>query len=508
MLLSRQKNATVDNNAYAHTLFLPKTSFPLRRDPAKEEPLRKRTCEDLYHLQWKQEKRPLFVFHDGPPYANGDLHMGHALNKILKDIINRYHVSIGDRVHYLPGWDCHGLPIENKVLKNIGKDVHEVPPMTIRKEAEAYAKDQVSSQQEQFKQLGVMAGWSTDTTYRTLDHEYEIRQLTIFQEMVKRGMIYRHFRPVHYSPSSHSALAEAELEYKDNHVSHSVYVSFDLDLSRKDAMHTVLRNLVESQTRVQLLVWTTTPWTLTANMAIAVNPEMKYTVMQDQQHPDAGVVIFATSRRHHLQEILDSMGLDTVVAELNGSDISNAFYRPLFAQLSGSKDSFPILPSQHVTPETGTGLVHCAPAHGQEDYALFHSLGLIDTKSPSSLVCHVDNMGKFTPQVSEVLGKDAGSLLVEKEVLYAGGKVMIKLLGEMGVLRKTEKIQHRYPYDWKTDKPVIILATSQWFANLDAIKDDAIAALKDVQFYPPQCKSNHHLHPYLYTRRSPLYRVN
>ncbi|TCD67808.1 isoleucine-tRNA ligase [Steccherinum ochraceum] len=485
--LARLASTDASSKAFSKTLLLPKTQFPMRNDRSRDVSIQKRTTEDLYRWQSDNAKGPLFVFHDGPPYANGDLHIGHALNKVLKDIVNRYRVIIGDRVHYHPGWDCHGLPIENKVLKELGKDMHEVSPSEIRRAAEVYAKGQVQSQMDQFRQLGVMAQWSADTTYRTLDHGYEIRQLRVFQKMVERGLIYRHYRPVYYSPSSRSALAEAELEYKDNHVSHSVYVSFELDLHQD--MPPSLRKIVQSAFKVQLLVWTTTPWTLSANMGIAVNAEMTYTVLRSSEEPDSGLVVVATERLEALKEILESMKLDITVGEITGVDLAGASYRPLFAsKLPPETPSLRILPSGHVTSLSGTGLVHCAPAHGQEDYQLFHSLGFIPAGSSSSVVCHVDGSGCFTAEVTNAIGEMAGRSLIGKEVLEEGGKAMVALLKELGVLRKIQRIKHRYPYDWRTDKPVVTTATSQWFANLDAIKDDAIALLQNVQFVPEESR--------------------
>ncbi|KAI0826153.1 isoleucyl-tRNA synthetase [Irpex lacteus] len=486
------RNASTEanaKNAFSNTILLPRTRFALRNEPSKDEKIRDRTCEGLYRWQWENAKGPLFVFHDGPPYANGDLHMGHALNKILKDIINRYHVLLGRRVHYFPGWDCHGLPIENKVLKTLKKDVHEVSPGTIRAEADKYAREQVQSQKDQFSQLGIMSAWSPDTTYRTLDHEYEMRQLRVFQKMVEKGLIYRHHRPVHYSPSSRSALAEAELEYKDDHVSHSVYVSFDLDLSRHEGTSDALRDLTAKYPRIQLLVWTTTPWTLTANMGIAVNSEMTYAIATKKDHPEEGAFVFASDRQPYLQGILDEMGIDTVQCQIQGSDLVGASYRPIFSPLQPSSPSLPLLASSHVTPDSGTGLVHCAPAHGHEDYLVFRTLGLLNTSNPSSLLCHVDALGKFTEGVKDVVGEKAGEKLVGREVLGEGGKEMVGVLRELGVVRKVQRVKHRYPYDWKTDRPVLIMATSQWFANLDGIKDDAIHALEDVEFYPPQSRN-------------------
>ncbi|CDO75434.1 hypothetical protein BN946_scf184693.g3 [Trametes cinnabarina] len=434
--------------------------------------------------------------------------LGHALNKILKDIINRYHVSLGHEVNYMPGWDCHGLPIENKVLKELGVEINQLTPSQIRDEAEKFARNEVASQMEQFRQLGVMADWGSRTTYRTLDPEYELRQLDIFRTMVEKGLIYRQHRPVHYSPSSRSALAEAELVYNDKHVSHSVYVSFQLD-STSPHMSDTLRTLTAGREKVSLLVWTTTPWTLTANMAIAVNPEMRYRIVavKENSHdsPEGSeresIVIYAADREDALREIQGVLPSPAIpLGEVDGFELVGATYRPIFAPLHSSASSLPslpIIPSSHVTRDSGTGLVHCAPAHGAEDYVVMQSLGLIRTNSSTSselsvptlsasadLVCHVNGLGQFTEDIVEVVGKEAANRLVAKDVLDQGGREIVGLLTEIGAVRKVQRFKHRYPYDWKTDKPVIVLATSQWFANLDNIKEDAIAALQDVTFVP------------------------
>ncbi|KAI0701964.1 tRNA synthetases class I-domain-containing protein [Cytidiella melzeri] len=484
---SRTASTEASNKStFSDTLLLPTTRLVLRNAPHRDENIRLRTCEGLYKWQWNNAKGPLFVFHDGPPYANGDLHMGHALNKILKDIINRYQVLLGRRVHYVPGWDCHGLPIENKVLKELKKDIHEVSSAALRMEADKYAKDQAQSQMAQLKQLGIMSAWSPETTYRTLDHDYELRQLRIFQRMVEKGLIYRHHRPVHYSPSSRSALAEAELEYKDDHISHSIFVSFSLDTEIREGLSQALQELASQHRQIQLLVWTTTPWTLTANMGIAVNSDMAYTVMAKKDHPEDGVFVYASERQPAIQSVLDDLGLDTICGHIQGSDLVNASYRPIFAPLQPQCSSLPVIHSSHVTADSGTGIVHCAPAHGHDDYLAFRNLGLL--KSPSSLLCHVDGLGKFTSRVTEVMGQ-SGERFIGQEVLADGNRTMVNLLKELNVIQKVWRMKHRYPYDWKTDKPVIIMATSQWFANLDAIKDDAINALQDVQFFPPQSQN-------------------
>ncbi|KAF8999113.1 tRNA synthetases class I-domain-containing protein [Cyathus striatus] len=449
---TNNSTAPLDNKAFSKTLLLPKTSFPLWVDPVKsEERFQKLTSDSLYRWQWDNAKGPLFVFHDGPPYANGNLHMGHALNKILKDIINRFHVSLGHRVHYIPGWDCHGLPIENKALQELNKDALSIAPGTIRNAARETALREVESQKTQFRPFGIMADWdSTERTYRTLDHHYEMRQLRIFQKMVEHGMIYRHYRPVHYSPSSHSALAEAELEYKDDHVSHSVYVTFNLDKNATGG-HSTLHELA-SQNPVQLLVWTTTPWTLTANMGIAVNTELSYVAVRrtGEEDADKPILLIAKERLEPLKEIIGDV---EIVLELTGTDLS------------------------------GTGLVHCAPAHGAEDYNVFRTLGLISTSR--SMLCHVNDLGKFSSEVNIILGERAGANVVGKDVLTDGSRAIVDILKETENLVKIKRIKHKYPYDWKTKEPIIVTATSQWFANLDEIKDKALNALQDVAFYPP-----------------------
>ncbi|KAF9254893.1 isoleucyl-tRNA synthetase [Marasmius fiardii PR-910] len=470
----------LDSRSFSKTLQLPKTSFPLWSDPIKvEKPLRTRTSEELYRWQYSNAKGHLFVFHDGPPYANGDLHMGHALNKILKDIINRFHVLQGRKVHYVPGWDCHGLPIENKSLQELGKDSINASPNTIRKAAYSTATREIASQKVQFKEFGIMADWDSDSsTYRTLDHRYEMRQLQIFRKMVEKGLIYRHYRPVHYSPSSRSALAEAELVYKDDHVSHSVYVTFELDKRILGQRLHPLQGLEDSQ----LLVWTTTPWTLTANMGIAVNPDLTYAVLKI---PDGDQKFITVKDR--IEALNDILGPTEVIREFSGSDLVGLTYIPIFASSTGFQNQtpLPIISAGHVTADSGTGLVHCAPAHGAEDYHAFRSLGLIP--DASSIRCHVDGSGSFSAAVAEVIGDSTAKALVGQPVLEGGSRGVVELLKEMGKVVKVKRFKHRYPYDWKTDKPIIVTATSQWFANLDSIKDKALAALERVQFFPPIC---------------------
>ncbi|KAL1744261.1 tRNA synthetases class I-domain-containing protein [Schizophyllum fasciatum] len=456
--------AAQDNKAYSKTLLLPKTSFPLWIDPAKSEaPFREKTCDVLYRDQWENAQGPLFVLHDGPPYANGHLHMGHALNKILKDTITRYHVAQGRRVHYVPGWDCHGLPIENKALQEIKKDARSLAPYEVRRAARKTAYREIAQQKAEFRQFGVMADWmAEDGTYRTLDHKYEMRQLQIFKQMVDKGLIYRKYRPVYYSPSSRSALAEAELEYAPDHSSHSVYVSFELgDLPSDHSLASVKG--------AKLLVWTTTPWTLTANMAIVVNPDVTYAIVK---HVDTGdTFVIAQERIAALSVVVGKLDpLQTIP----GSELVGLQYKPLFPSAIPAME---IIPASYVTTDTGTGLVHCAPAHGAEDYAVWNAMA-----RDAKLICHVDADGKFNDETPH-------GDLVGKEVLQDGSESMVALLRGRGQLVKDQWIKHRYPYDWKTKKPVIVTATSQWFANLEDIKGRSISAVEDVSFVPAQSRN-------------------
>ncbi|KAJ7234625.1 isoleucyl-tRNA synthetase [Mycena haematopus] len=468
-LSGTRRSSTVDNHAFANSMLLPKTSFALRPNPTEiEARYRARTCTDLYKWQSKNLETPPFILHDGPPYANGDLHMGHAMNKILKDIINRFHVSRGRRVQYIPGWDCHGLPIENKALHELGEDSASLPPLAIRRAAHKTALREIDTQKEQFQRLGIMADWSNESTYRTIDHSYQMRQLRVFRDVVENGLIFRRYRPVHFSPSSRSALAEAELVYKDDHVSHSVFVVFEL---HTNAAVFRTHNLVGQS--IELLVWTTTPWTLTANMAIAVHPDLAYVVLRrvDTDVHELPLLVIAKDRLEALASII---GAADIVAEMQGAELVGTFYTPIFASLCTTVQPLKIIPARHVTAASGTGLVHCAPAHGAEDY--------------NAIVCHVGSAGEFTSQVTETVG-EAGNVLIGESVLEDGSRKVVELLKQVGALVKIQRIKHRYPYDWRTDKPIIVTATSQWFANLDDIKADALTALQDVSFFPPVSRS-------------------
>ncbi|CAK9784570.1 mitochondrial putative Isoleucyl-tRNA synthetase [Cutaneotrichosporon oleaginosum] len=464
---------------YSATLLLPKTDMPLRvkNPPATEDKFRHRTTDELYREQYASNEGPVFVLHDGPPYANGNLHMGHALNKILKDMINRYNVIRGRKVHYIPGWDCHGLPIEHKALAALGKSHTSLDPVSVRQEARKFALEAIDVQKAEMKQLGVMADWDNpDGVYRTLDHEYEIRQLKMLQMMVSKGFITHRLRPTYYSPSSRTALAEAELEYTDLK-STSVYVAFPV---AEDGMTPRLQEAfqkgkeISPEASLSLAIWTTTPWTLPANMGVSVHNEIVYAVVLDREKR---LLVVAEELLEPLQE---RFGKLDVVDRLEGKDLVGTKYRNLFH--TGDHSSLPtIFAADYVTPESGTGLVHSAPGHGHDDYDAFQAQNI----PMDDLRCPVDDEGHFTSEIVQWSGNEAFSALVGKYVLGAGAKLMIEQLKNSGVLLAEEKIEHRYPIDWRTKKPIIIRATPQWFCDVGTLKPSAVEAIENINFVPP-----------------------
>ena len=407
--------------SYRDTLLLPKTDFPLRPDHSKQGQLLERNTQRLYDWQ-RDHFKDEFILHDGPPYANGDLHIGHALNKILKDIIIRKKVLEKRRVHYRPGWDCHGLPIELKAVDR-GKG--------IRADAQELAEGAVKAQSRQFQSMAIMADWARP--YLTMDPSYEKDQLNVFEKMVKSGLIYRANKPVYWSPSSRTALAEAELEYRDDHVSHAAYILFPFSDG-------------------YLMIWTTTPWTIPANRVIAVNVDLEYVM----KRIDGKYAIIAAALADKFE--------GAVVRKYKGSDLVGLEYRDCLGT-----DTRRVVAAEFVSSESGTGLVHCAPGHGQDDYLLCKAIN-IEPFSP------VDEAGRYT--------SEAGNELVGLDVQTEGSRKVIAMLKDRGVLVKVERYKHKYPYDWRTKQPVILRATSQLFASLESIKAPALAALNDVKMIP------------------------
>ncbi|KAF9365674.1 hypothetical protein BGX34_009009 [Mortierella sp. NVP85] len=457
---------------FSSTLLLPKTPFPIRSEGAtREAELQSRYTTDLYPWQRANNPGELFVLHDGPPYANGHLHLGHALNKLIKDFVNRYRVMRGFKVDYRPGWDCHGLPIELKALAELKvKDRSQLSPMDIRTVAQASALSAIEVQKNEFLSYGIMGDF--DNGYVTMSKDFETRQLKVFHEMMNKGLIYRANKPVYWSPSSQTALAESELEYKDDHKSRSAWVGFDVE-KPSEALYKVL----PKSASLKAVIWTTTPWTLPANRCVAVHPKLSYTLFRASNSLDpSAVYLAATDRMGEMKRRFNSstggtsgteVTLDTI-GEVLGQDLVGARYKhPLTAKL------LPFITADYVTADSGSGLVHTAPGHGMDDYKACLPLGI-------EAYCPVDNVGKFTAEA----GKDLEGLHVQTD----GTAKVIDILKDKGSLIQEQAYVHKYPYDWRTKKPVILRATSQWFANVGTIKEDALKAIENVRVVPESAR--------------------
>jgi isoleucyl-tRNA synthetase len=451
--------------SYKDTVNLPQTKFDMRANAVKREPeLQKFWAEhQIYERLSENNPGDAFILHDGPPYANGALHIGHALNKILKDIINRYQILQGRKVRYVPGWDCHGLPIELKVLQQMKQsEREELTPLTLRQKAKEFALETVDQQRESFKRYGVWGDW--DNPYLTLKPEYEAAQIGVFAQMVLKGYIYRGLKPVHWSPSSKTALAEAELEYPEGHVSRSLFAAFPMT-SLAEAVKSELTPFLSD---LGVAIWTTTPWTIPGNLAVSLNPELMYSVVETDkkaEHPIPFKYLLVAAEL--VERLSATFGQNlTVKATVKGKDLEHSTYKhPLF-----DRESPILIGGDYVTTESGTGLVHTAPGHGQEDFIVGQRYGL-------PVLCPVDADGNFTAEAGEFAGLN---------VLKDANEAVIKALEKAGSLIKEEPYQHKYPYDWRTKKPTIFRATEQWFASVEGFREEALKAIQNVRWIPAQ----------------------
>ncbi len=428
------------------TLNLLRTDFPMRAGLANKEPLRQKEWEEKNVYEQRQELnegKPKFVLHDGPPFANGKIHIGHALNKVSKDFIVRYRSMSGYETPYVPGWDTHGLPIE-QVLTNQGVDRKSMSIAEFRRLCEKYALEQVDIQRDSFKRLGITGDW--DNPYITLEPEYEAAQIRVFGKMVENGYIYRGQKPIYWSPSSESALAEAEIEYEDVR-GPSIFVGFPV----KDG-----KGILDND--VEFVIWTTTPWTIPSNLAITVHPEGIYSLVNvDGKRYVVGLEL--------LEKLSEQLGWENVEIEkeIKGKELEYLTAQHPFYD----RESLLIL-GDHVTFEEGTGLVHTAPGHGDEDYvvALEYDLPVL---SP------VDNLGNFTDEAPGLEG-----------VFYDDANAIVTgWLEEKGLLLDMSFITHSYPHDWRTKKPVIFRATPQWFASIEKFRDEMLDEIKNVDWLLP-----------------------
>ncbi|KAI7743352.1 hypothetical protein M8C21_003233, partial [Ambrosia artemisiifolia] len=455
------KGTKQGDGKYKHTVDLPKTTFGMRANSAVREPEIQKLWDENQVFKKVAEKNTggSFVLHDGPPYANGDLHMGHALNKIIKDIINRYKL------------------LQN--CKSLDQDARKgLTPLKLRAKAAKFAKATVKAQMASFKRFGVWADW--DNPYLTLDPEYEAAQIEVFGQMVFKGYIYRGRKPVHWSPSSRTALAEAELEYPEGHVSKSMYAVFKLlNTPAKDGL------LDEFLPKLSLAVWTTTPWTIPANAAVAVNPKLQYVIVEvlpvssdiasssEDKNRRFGNVLKADETPFF---IVAADLVPTLEAKWNvklvvkktvlGSDLEN--YR--YAHPINGQECPVVIGGDYITTESGTGLVHTAPGHGQDDYITGLKYGL-------PIISPVDDEGKFTEEAGIFSGLD---------VLGDGNAAVINHLDERLSIVMVEPYKHKYPYDWRTKKPTIFRATAQWFASVEGFREAAMDAINQVTWTPSQ----------------------
>jgi len=443
---------------YKSTLNLPRTAFPMRANLAKREPARAARWEtdDLYRrLQEKNRGGPPFILHDGPPFANGDLHLGHALNKTLKEIVLRYKAARGFRAPYVPGWDCHGLPIEHKVAQELQAEQAELSPADLRRRCDAFSEHWIERQRDQFKRLGVLADWERE--YKTKHPAYEAEILQVLADFVEAGMVYRSKKPVYWSIPCKTALAEAEIEYR-YHGSPSIWVAFPVPDAAALGVGKPLA----------IVIWTTTPWTIPANLAIAVNPKTNYALL------DAGdrVLVVASELAASFAEVV---GIDSprALRELPGRELEGVQARHPFIDRAS-----PVVLADYVTTESGTGCVHTAPGHGLDDYLTGLSYGL-------ETYCPVDDDGRYVDD-GRIPPSLVGASVLEENGRSAANAKTLELLRDSGALLARRSVRHSYPHCWRSKTPVVFRAVDQWFVALDKneARQKALEAISRVRWIP------------------------
>lgn len=463
-------STATDKPSFKETLNLPQTELPIRAGLAQLEPdlLKKWSEMDLYQqLLNKNANQETFLLHDGPPYPNGDIHLGHALNKILKDIIIRSQSMMGKKTPYIPGWDCHGLPIETQLQKELLKKKEKITnQLEFRKRCHDYAIQYVNSQREQFKRLGNLADW--DNPYLTLQPDYEAAVLEVFAQMVEKNYVYKGSKPIHWCTHCRTALAEAEIEY-DEHESPSIYMKFKVDGTqwvnhpfneiKPDEIHPMFG------VKASVLVWTTTPWTLPANVAVAVNPKTIYAVVHLKQEDE--IFILAESL---VAQVMKDLGIQEyeVKGKLDGDALEGLVLHHPFIERES-----PIVVADYVTAEDGTGAVHIAPGHGQDDH-------VVGQKYDLPTLMPVDEVGVLTEEAGEFAGN----------YVFDANPLIIKKMESLRTLLKVRTIKHSYPHCWRCHRPVIFRATPQWFVAMDrgdagkTIRTHALSEIDNAQWIP------------------------
>lgn len=439
---------------YNASLNLPKTEFPMRGNLPKREPemLQKWDEENLYEdIIKRNEGKPNYTLHDGPPYANGDIHLGTALNKVLKDIIVKYKNMSGFRSHYVPGWDTHGLPIELKAMKSIGVENGAIPPVELRQHCKDFALSFVENQKEQFKRLGVLGDF--DDPYLTLKPEFEAREVEVFGEFAKKGYVYKGLKPVYWCPECQTALAEAEIEYSDDPCQ-SIYVKFKV--SNDKGLFTEKGIDINN---TYFVIWTTTTWTLPGNLAICLGPNYDYAVVKAENGENYVMAEYL------IPVTMQAAGIDKyeVIAKFLGSELEGIKTEHPFMNRPS-----PVILGDHVTLESGTGCVHTAPGYGVDDFEVCKKYDDI------GIVVGVDGKG--------VLTKDSG--MFEGLTTDKANKVIAEHLKETGALFAIEDIEHQYPHCWRCKSPILFRATEQWFCSVKNFKDETVKAIENVEWIP------------------------
>jgi isoleucyl-tRNA synthetase len=459
-----------EKKSYKQTLNLPTTAFAMEAKLVQNEPARLKKWQeaDLYRqVLHARASAPKWILHDGPPFANGDIHIGHVTNKTLKDVFLRYKTMAGFQTPYVPGWDCHGLPIEHKIQQDLGKQFREMTPLDVRRRCYAYAEQYATVQSEQFQRLGILGNWADP--YLTMRAGYEAGSLEVFAKVVENGLVYKQLKTVAWSIANQTALADAELEYKDVEDT-SVFVEF----AAANPGAFKARFDLRFNARCSVMIWTTTPWTLPANLAIAAGPAIEYAFVKYKRHQDWFITVVAADLVERVFAKRTDVSDREVVKLVPGEQLIGVEYQHPLVERTGK-----ILPADYVTTTDGTGLVHTAPGHGEEDYETGLKHGL-------EVYCPVQANGRFDSTVP--------NWLVGLSVWEGNGKIVEKLK-ELDVLFAEEKYPHSYPHDWRSKTPIIFRATEQWFVALDkpysidgdprrSLRDRALDAVKQVSFIP------------------------
>ena len=471
-----EPTATDAGNAYKATLNLPATEFPMRGDLPKREPvtLARWESEDLYARirEHTASRAQSFVLHDGPPYANGSIHIGHAVNKVLKDIVVKSKLMAGFDAPYVPGWDCHGLPIEHQVEKKFGKVGDKIDAATFRAKCREYAAEQIDLQRRDFKRLGVIGQW--DKPYRTMDFRYEADIMRSLAKIVERGHLVRGAKPVHWCFDCASALAEAEIEYADKQSS-----AIDVAYAARDprALAAVFGVVLEDGVDVALPIWTTTPWTLPASLAVTLGAQLGYALVEGPARPDGGRRLLVVAE-DLAARALARYGVDTVTVHgrvdglaLEGQHLAHPFF---------DERDIPVILGDHVSADEGTGAVHTAPGHGQEDYAVGLKYGLLDAYSAAQ-INPVDGRGRYMESLPP-----ADATVLAGQHIFTATDSILDVLRARGALLAAHTITHSYPHCWRHKTPVVFRATPQWFISMEqaGLRRDALAQIQQVDWVP------------------------